>query len=189
LINLYHVISSRRYRHIYIYIYIYIHIISKLSTQEINYYFLYNFYTVHAYATVETKKLKIKRNTNRIWHVFFLYTKLVLLSCVCYYDFKYLYDEYIRNTNIIWQHKLFFTNRNINGPGKYKQIHRQIKTVGIFHRALEFFTSQLHYSLCSMHTRSSMKNVYRCFPENYKVLFTSHLFCLLLFSTYKIIDD
>jgi len=42
---------------------------------------------------------------NTMKHLFYvillLHTELVLLCCVCCYDFKYLQDVYIRNTNII----------------------------------------------------------------------------------------
>jgi hypothetical protein len=67
-ISCYLISKISAYLHLYpsIYTINYIHIISKLSMQEINYYFLYNFHTVHAYATVETKKLKIKRDTDII---------------------------------------------------------------------------------------------------------------------------
>jgi hypothetical protein len=64
-------------------------------------------------------------------HLFYvillLYKEVVLLccvTCVCCYDFKYLQDGYIRNTNTIWQHKLFFTNGNTDDPRKYKQTRR-----------------------------------------------------------------
>jgi len=41
-----------------------------------------------------------------------LWCELVLLCCVCNCEFKYLQDEYIKNTNIIWHQTLFYTNRN-----------------------------------------------------------------------------
>jgi hypothetical protein len=38
----------------------------------------------------------------------------VLLCCVCIYEFKYLHNGWIKNTNKIWHHTLFYTNKNIN---------------------------------------------------------------------------
>jgi hypothetical protein len=103
-------------------------------------------------------------------HLFYvillLYKEVVLLCCVWCCDFKYLQDEYIRNTNIIWQHKLFLTNGNTDDPRKYKQTHRWIKVVGIFLRALELFPSQLHCSLYSVHARLPTTNIYWYFPES-----------------------
>jgi hypothetical protein len=44
--------------------------------------------------------------------ILLLWCELVLLCCVCNCEFKYLQDEYIKNTNIIWNQKLFYTDRN-----------------------------------------------------------------------------
>jgi hypothetical protein len=66
--------------------------------------------------------------------ILLLYIELVLLCCMWCYDFKYLLDRYIKNTNIIWQHKMFCINGHSNRPIKYKQIHQRIKSVDIFQR-------------------------------------------------------
>jgi len=39
--------------------------------------------------------------------ILLLWCELVLLCCVCNYEFKYLQDEHIKNTNIIWHQTLF----------------------------------------------------------------------------------
>jgi len=67
--------------------------------------------------------------------ILLLYIELVLLCCMWCCNFKYLPDRYIRNTNIIWQHKMFCINGHSNMPIKYKQIRQRIKSVDIFQRA------------------------------------------------------
>jgi len=109
----------------------------------------------------------------------FLYIELVLLCYVCYSDFKYLQDGYIKNLDTIWQQKLFCIDENIDGLVKYKRYSDEL-SLSVYSRE--------HWN-CSLLT-----NIVHCvqyiwdhqqlmsvdiFPRG-KILFTFHLHCLFI---------